>query len=138
MQGKQVQKNNHFVLISGPGLQLTAEDSKMAHAFFRLPTEYVTDSYVCLGERGQVHGSCEKRLSLPWKTELFKNILPVSPNEFKISRFYLSVTQCSNLTVVHSSKTSKMYHWTSENYDYSYLWTSRQFLVFICFVFYEF
>ena len=46
--------------------------------------------------------------------------------------------QCSKLTVVHSSKTSKMYHWTSENYDYSYLWTSRQFLVFICFVFYEF
>jgi len=33
----------------------------------------VTESYVCLGERG--HGSFEKRLSLPWKTELFKNIL---------------------------------------------------------------
>lgn len=38
--------------------------------------QYVTDSYVCLGERGRVHGSFEKRLSLPWKTELFKNILP--------------------------------------------------------------
>ena len=92
MQGKLLQTDNYFVFISRPGLQLTAEDSLMAHAFFRLPTEYVTDSYVCLGERGQAHGSCEKRLSLPWKTELFKNILPVSPNGFKISRFYLSVT----------------------------------------------
>ena len=87
MQGKHLQKNNYCVFISGPGLQLTAEDSKMAHAFFPLPTEYVTDSYVCLKERGQAHASCEKRLSLPWKTELFKNILPVSPDEFKILRF---------------------------------------------------
>lgn len=98
MQGKLLQKNNYFVFISRPGLHLTAEDSFMAHAFFRLPTEYVTDSYVCLGERGQVHGSCEKRLSLPWKTELFKNILPVSSNEFKILRFYMSV--------IHNNSTS--------------------------------
>ena len=59
----------------------------MVHVFFPLCTEYVTESYVCLGERGDVHGSFEKRLSLPWKTELFKNILPVSPNESNISRF---------------------------------------------------
>lgn len=46
--------------------------------FFLMETEYVADSYVCLGGRGDEHGSFEKRLSLPWKTELFKNILPVS------------------------------------------------------------
>ena len=46
--------------------------------------------------------------------------------------------QCSKPTVVHSSKTCKMYHETSENYDHSYFWTSMQFLVFIWFVFYEF
>lgn len=40
--------------------------------------EYVTDSYVCLGGRGSEHGFFEKQLSLPWKTELFKNVLPVS------------------------------------------------------------
>ena len=94
MQGKQSQKDNYFVFISGPGLQLTAEDFKMAHAFFPLPTEYVTDSYVCLGERGRVHGSFEKRLSLPWKTELFKNILPVSPNEFK---YFVVLLVCDSL-----------------------------------------
>ncbi|KAL9975156.1 hypothetical protein ACROYT_G012282 [Oculina patagonica] len=38
--------------------------------------QYVADSYVCLGGPGDEHGSFEKRLSLPWKTELFKNILP--------------------------------------------------------------
>lgn len=47
-------------------------------------------------------------------------------------------TQCSKLTVVHSSKTSKMYRGTSENYNCSYFWRSMQFLVFICFVFHEF
>ncbi|XP_020609749.1 F-box only protein 15-like isoform X2 [Orbicella faveolata] len=52
--------------------------------------QYVTGSYVCLGERGHAHGSFEKRLSLPWKTELFKNILPVSPNESNKSWFYWS------------------------------------------------
>lgn len=60
----------------------------MAHAFFPLGTEYVTESFVCLGERGHAHGSFEKRLSLPWKTELFKNILPVSSNESNLLRFY--------------------------------------------------
>lgn len=40
--------------------------------------EYVTDGYVCLGGRGSEHGFFEKQLSLPWKTELFKNVLPVS------------------------------------------------------------
>lgn len=38
--------------------------------------QYVTDSYVCLGGRGSEHGFFEKQLSLPWKTELFKNVLP--------------------------------------------------------------
>lgn len=40
--------------------------------------EYVTDGYVCLGGRGSEHGFFEKQLFLPWKTELFKNVLPVS------------------------------------------------------------
>ena len=43
--------------------------------------EYVTGSYVCLGGRGSEHGSFEKQLSLPWKTELFKNVLPVSSED---------------------------------------------------------
>lgn len=43
---------------------------------FLLSTEYITDSYVCLGGRGSEHGFFEKELSLPWKTELFKNVLP--------------------------------------------------------------
>ncbi|KAJ7360632.1 F-box only protein 15 [Desmophyllum pertusum] len=38
--------------------------------------QYVSDSYVCLGDPGHEHGSFQKRLSLPWKTELFKGILP--------------------------------------------------------------
>lgn len=37
---------------------------------------YVEDSYVCFGGRGSEHGTFEKQLSLPWKTELFKGILP--------------------------------------------------------------
>ena len=85
------------MFISGAGLHLTAEDFKMAHAFVPLPTEYVTDSYVCLGERGHTHGSFEKRLSLPWKTELFKNILPVSPNQFK----YIAVLFVCNSQLFH-------------------------------------
>ena len=39
---------------------------------------YIGDTYVCLGGRGDEHGSFEKRLSLPWKTEFFKDVLPVS------------------------------------------------------------
>lgn len=35
----------------------------------------IGDTYVCLGGRGGEHGSFEKRLSLPWKTELFKDVL---------------------------------------------------------------
>ena len=38
----------------------------------------IGDTYVCLGGRGGEHGSFEKRLSLPWKTELFKDVLHVS------------------------------------------------------------
>ena len=38
--------------------------------------EYVTDSYVCLGRRSSEHRFFEKQLSLPWKTEVFKNVLP--------------------------------------------------------------
>lgn len=38
--------------------------------------QYVTDTYVCFGGRGSEHGSFEKQISLPWKTELFKNVLP--------------------------------------------------------------
>ena len=38
----------------------------------------IEDTYVCLAGRGGEHGSFEKRLSLPWKTELFKDVLHVS------------------------------------------------------------
>ncbi|KAK2559692.1 F-box only protein 15 [Acropora cervicornis] len=38
----------------------------------------IGDTYVCLGGRGGEHGSFEKRLSLPWKTELFKDVLHVT------------------------------------------------------------
>ena len=57
--------------------------------FFFLATEYVADSYVCLGGPGDQHGSCEKRLSLPWKTELFKNTLPVSLKDYNLDNFLL-------------------------------------------------
>lgn len=41
-------------------------------------TEYMADSYVSLGGGSHEHGSFSRKLSLPWKTELFKNVLPVS------------------------------------------------------------
>ena len=43
---------------------------------------------MCLGGRGNEHGSFEKRLSLPWKTELFKNILPVSSEDITTKYFF--------------------------------------------------
>ena len=82
--------------------------------------------------------SVVKSFKLARKFQQIPSFLLNTPEKIIFFPKYFGGAQCSKLTVVHSSKTSKMYHWTSENYDYSYLWTSRQFLVFICFVFYEF
>ncbi|XP_066019201.1 F-box only protein 15 isoform X2 [Pocillopora verrucosa] len=38
--------------------------------------QYLADSYVSLGGGSHEHGSFSRKLSLPWKTELFKNVLP--------------------------------------------------------------
>ena len=53
------------------------------YLLFLFGTEYLTDSYVSLGGGGHEHGSFTKKLSLPWKTELFKNVLPVSTKGYE-------------------------------------------------------
>lgn len=44
--------------------------------FRELYQQYLADSYVSLGGGSHEHGSFSRKLSLPWKTELFKNVLP--------------------------------------------------------------
>ena len=68
--------------------QILATSLPFTCYLFVLFAEYVTDSCVCLGGRGAEHGSFEKQLSLPWKTELFKNILPVSSEDINTKCFF--------------------------------------------------